>query len=130
MYSQFGNFMLKTTSATSQQCLYIFMRSVISGSWQIRANCYDNNRQQKTTALLLVLKIKKFLWICFDLTRGLVDWQHAVMNWCKLLWLTRYYNTHVTSVQKTTFAKLSTCVVQAFILWAIILCHRQWPLLT
>ena len=54
VHSWLGNFKWKTVSATSQQCQCIFMRSEISGSSQIRANCYDNNRQQKTTALIQV----------------------------------------------------------------------------
>ena len=57
------------------------MRSVISGSSQIRANCYDNNRQQKTTALILFYKINL---VCLDLLRGSVDWQLPVTNNYKL----------------------------------------------
>ena len=50
------------------------MRSVISGSSQIRANCYDNNGQQKTTALIQVYHYQSLFGFDKRISRLTISW--------------------------------------------------------
>ena len=63
VHSQFCNFKWNTVSAKPKQCYCIFMSSVISGSWQIKANW-------KTTLILKTNTLHVILNICLDLVRG------------------------------------------------------------